>query len=341
MNFVQRRRILVVATILMPGLIAASWRPIAAWLAPAPALPKVKLNIALVSTYPGSGLLYVAAANGYFAQEGLEVALSQYTSGREALAAALEQRVDLGAVSDIPVVFAAVEGLPVAIVATIFTASRATGIVARRDRGIAGVADLKHKAIGVTLRTDSHFAISTMLARHQIGLNQVRVESLPPQDMLAALVSGRVDAVSTWEPGLSAAAKALGENAVMWRAEGRFVFDFNLAGQAGWVQAHTDRIKRLLRALVRARRFAAEHPRQAQAIIVDSMKLDTGIFDTVGPNYHFVVELNQNLLAMLEDQARWAIQNRLTSRTAMPNFLQFINMDALLAVQAEAVTIVR
>ena len=331
----------VVLIILTLAFIAACWMPVVAWLSPPAALPRLKLNIALVSNYPGSGLLYVAAAKGYFAQEGLDVTLSPYTSGRDALAAALEKRSDLGAVSCIPVMFAVMEGLPVAIVATIFTASRATGIVARRDRGIEHITDMKNKVVGVTLRTDSHYVLSAMLARHQMSLDDVRIENLRPENMLAAIERGNVDAVSTWEPGLSVAQKTLGGNAVMFRVEGRFLFDFNLAGRADWIQANPEQIKRLLRAMLRARRFSDEQPQAARAIIAATMKMDGGAFDVVGPDYHFVVELNQNLLAVLEDQARWAIQNKLTNRTTMPNFLRMINMDALTAVKPEAVSIVR
>ncbi|HLA34549.1 MAG TPA: NrtA/SsuA/CpmA family ABC transporter substrate-binding protein [Rhodocyclaceae bacterium] len=306
-----------------------------------PLPPQEKLTIAVNNIYPGSGLLYVAAKQGYFTQEGLDVTFQPHSSGRDALKAALDKRAELGTVADIPVMFAAVAGQPVSIVATLYTASRTHGIVARRDRGIAGIADLKNKVVGVTLRTDSHFVLSTMLARQRIALSEVRIEDLAPEAMLTALQSGKVDAVSTWEPGLSTASKALGENGVEFRSEKRFVFNFNLAGQTDWVKANPGKIQGLLRALLRAKRFADEKPQQARTMIVDAIKMDPGIFTAIGPHYHFVVQLNQNLLLMLEDQARWAIQTKLTDRTVIPNFLDHIYMDPLTAVQADAVTIVR
>ena len=334
-----KRNVVVVSIVLVIGIAIFYWQPIAAWFAPPP--PKGRLTIALVNTYPGSGLLYVAAANGDFAHEGLDVTFDPYTSGGAAINAALQKRADLAASADIPVMFAALESLPVAIVATIFTTNRALGIVARRDRGIAGVADLKGKIVGVALRTDSHFVLGTMLARHQIALSDVRIKNLQPEDMLAALMTGKVDAISIWEPGFTTASKALAKNAAAFRAEGRFMFDFNLAGRADYIQANPDRIQRVLRAILRAKQFADSKPQEARAIIAKAMKIDSGIFDTIGPNYRFVLELNQNLLSVLEDQARWAIQNKLTDRTEIPNFLPLIYMDGLLAVQPDAVTIVR
>jgi NitT/TauT family transport system substrate-binding protein len=341
MKSVQRNGLLIAATLLTFVLIAALWQPMSAWFASPAPQPHYKLRIAINDNYAGAGLLYLAKANGYFPQQGLDVTFLPYASGSDALASVMKQRADLATCADIPVMFASLENEPVAIVATIFTASRANGIVARRDRSIAGISDLKNKNVGVTLKTDSHYVLSTMLARHQATLNDVHVVNLGPNDMLSALQKGEIDAISTWEPGLSTVAKALGSNAIVFRTEGRFLFDFNLVGDATWIDAHPDQTERLLRALLLAKHYADSHPQQARAIIVAAMKMDAAIFDTVGPNYHFVLELNQNLLSMLEDQARWAIQNRLTLQTAMPNFLQTIKMEPLMAINPDAVTIVR
>ena len=341
MKSVQRNRMLIAATLFTLMLIAVLWQPISIWLvSPAP-YPKITLRIAINNNYPGSGLLYVAQANGYFVQLGLDVTFLPYSSGRDALAAVLQQRADLATCADIPLMFAALEGAPVAIVATIFTASQANGIVARRDRGIASIQDLKSKTIGVTLKTDGHYVLSTMLERHQATLSDVRIAPLRPEDALAALERGEVDAISTWEPGLSRAAKGLGDNAIVFRTEGRFVFDFNLAGDAHWIDAHPGHTQRLLQVLLLAKRYADAHPRQARAIIASAMKLAPDTFDAIGPDYHFVLELNQNLLSMLEDQSRWAIQNGLTQQTVVPNFLHNIKMEPLMAVNPDAVTIVR
>ena len=55
----------------------------------------------------------------------------------------------------------------------------------------------------------------------------------------------------------------------------------------------------------------------------------------------FDLFLDQSLIATLEDQARWAIKNNLTNATKIPNYLDYIYIDALEAVKPEAVTIIR
>jgi NitT/TauT family transport system substrate-binding protein len=43
----------------------------------------------------------------------------------------------------------------------------------------------------------------------------------------------------------------------------------------------------------------------------------------------------------MEDEARWAIVNKLTSKTKVPNYLDFVYMDALEEVASDRVTIIR
>ncbi|UUZ63731.1 hypothetical protein LP417_31400 [Polaromonas sp. P1-6] len=58
------------------------------------------------------------------------------------------------------------------------------------------------------------------------------------------------------------------------------------------------------------------------------------------PSYRFNMALDQGLILALEDEARWAIKNKLTSRTEMPNYLNYIYLDGLKAVMPSAVTII-
>ena len=135
--------------------------------------------------------------------------------------------------------------------------------------------------------------------------------------------------------------KALGKNAREFRIEGGFFFDFNVVGRRDWNAAHPGQLEKLINALLAAKDYADENPQAAQKIIIESMQMDPTIFDTAGPRYRFVVQLDQNLLIMLEDQTRWAIQANLTAKKNMPDYLSDIDMRPLTAVKPEAVTIVR
>ena len=47
--------------------------------------------------------------------------------------------------------------------------------------------------------------------------------------------------------------------------------------------------------------------------------------------------LDQGLLLAMEDQARWMISNKLTDRTQVPNYLNYIDAEALLKVDPKTV----
>jgi NitT/TauT family transport system substrate-binding protein len=55
----------------------------------------------------------------------------------------------------------------------------------------------------------------------------------------------------------------------------------------------------------------------------------------------FTLFLDQALIVSLEDQARWAIKNKLTDATKAPNYLNYIYFDALEAVKPKSMTIIR
>ncbi len=341
MHDAKRTRVFVVAALgLFIFLAIAIWQKDTLWFSKPPP-PRQKISLAVTSTYIGSGLLYLALDQAYFAQQGLDVTFIPYTSGRDALNAALGQRADLATSANIPIMFSAMQDLPVSIVATIFTASRDHGIVARHDRGIEHVSELRGKRVGVTLQSDSHFILSTMLAREQATLNDVQVVSMAPEAMVAALQTGTVDAISTWEPMMTAANKALGKNASEFRVEGGYFFDFNLVGRRDWTAAHPGQLQKLIKALLAAKQYADENPQAARQIVVKRMHMDPTIFNFVDSRYRFVVQLDQNLLIMLEDQTRWAIQAGLTTNKTMPDYLSAIDMRHLTAVKPDAVTIVR
>ena len=84
-----------------------------------------------------------------------------------------------------------------------------------------------------------------------------------------------------------------------------------------------------------------QHPEESRQIVAEFLKTDKAILDEIWDSFTFRVALDQALLVDFEDQTRWVIKNRLTSGTNMPNYLDFIYVDGLLAVKPDAVRIIR
>ena len=85
MHDAKRKNTLIAATLLLTVLFAGLIWQANLTQVTAPAPDRQKITIATASTYLGSGLLYLAQNQGYFAQQGLDVTLAPYTSGRDAL----------------------------------------------------------------------------------------------------------------------------------------------------------------------------------------------------------------------------------------------------------------
>jgi NitT/TauT family transport system substrate-binding protein len=305
-----------------------------------PAGPPESMTIAANTRYAGTGLVFIAQVKGYFAHEGLNVTLQPYTTGKNALDAALEGRAELATVADIPIMFAVMKGHPVSIVATIFTEEKDPGVIGRKDKGVLTLAHLNGKRIGVTLGTSGHFMLDALLIRQKLSTDDVTLRDLPPQELVDALLQGDVDAVATWEPYLGALRTQLGANGTIFDSEGIYEVPFNIAGTRDYVVSHPETIKKLVRALVRAERLCRDEPDAARQIIASAMNVSLENLQELWPSYRFNVTLDQSLLLTLEDETRWAIKNKLTNRTNIPNYLDHVYLDALEAVTPAAVTVI-
>ena len=83
----------------------------------------------------------------------------------------------------------------------------------------------------------------------------------------------------------------------------------------------------------------AQHRDESVGLAADFLQLDRGLLAEIWDNFDYRVTLGEDLVLTLENQSRWAIKSRLTPATAVPNYLEHIYLDGLLAVKPEAVTI--
>src|SRR5579862_6978246 len=137
------------------------------------------------------GTFYVADHFKGWEKEGLEVSVSTFASGRLVLDALLGGGITLGTAAETPVVLAAMNGLPVRIVATI-NRFEPFDLVAVSD--IKSGADVKGRKIGVALGTNGHYFFYKMLKQANLSQSDVTVVNLSPSDFVSALSNGSIDA---------------------------------------------------------------------------------------------------------------------------------------------------
>jgi len=302
--------------------------------------PPEKITIAY-STASNAILMYIALAKDYFAQEGLNVTPQPHDFGKPALQEVIDGKADIATVGDTPIVFAVMNGKKILTLAVIQTSNKNEAIVARRDRGIAKPSDLKGKKIGLTLGTTGHFFMEAFLQANGIDKKHVKIIGMKPDEMAAALTTGKVDAVSTWNPTLIQLKKKLGSEGILFFGESLYTEHFCVVAGQEYVKKNPGATKKVLRALVKAETFVQQHPEESRRLVAKFIKTDKVTLNEIWDIFTLRVSLDQALIVDLEDQTRWAMKYRLTTRRDMPNYLDFIYTDGLQAVKPEAVRIIR
>jgi NitT/TauT family transport system substrate-binding protein len=305
-----------------------------------PAGPPEKVTLALATTL-NPVLAKIADAKGFFRQEGLDVTIQLHSSGKAALQSLLDGKADLATVPDTPIMFAMMKGAELSILATIQTSRKNEAIVARKDRGITSPADLKGRNIGVTLGTTGDYFLDMYLTLLGMTRKDVVLIDLKPGEMTDALLQGRVDAVSTWNPLVMNLRKALSDRGITFHNESAYSETFNIVSLRAFPRQRPEAVRRLLRALVRAEAFVAANPQESQRIIAEFCGMDSASLASIWNDFQFELSLTQSLLFTLEYQARWALKDGLTGRRDLPNFFDALSLDGLNAVKPEAVRVIR
>lgn len=305
-----------------------------------PSGPPDKVTIAF-TTLPYTAITDLAQAQGYFQEAGLTVTAHYHSTGKAALDEVLEGKADLATVAETPFMFAVMNEAKISIIATIQRSNRTNAIIAKKDKEIQLPQDLKEKRIAATLKTTSEYFLHAFLATHSLAGTDVRLVYLKPEEILQALAKGEIDAASVFPPFLSQAQQQLGENGITFFEKDIYTQTFNVVVAQDFIRKNPAIIRKALLAMLHAEEFIKENPGAAQNTVADFRQADKETFRAAWSDHIFEVSLDQSLILALEDESRWAIRNRLTNATKVPNYLNAIYLDGLRAVKPDAVRILR
>ncbi|MBC7662506.1 MAG: NrtA/SsuA/CpmA family ABC transporter substrate-binding protein [Caulobacter sp.] len=306
-----------------------------AWLAPTAAAAE-PLRIA-ASRAPVSLPLYVAQQRGFFADEHLEVAITDCIGGTRCLRPVLGGKAGLPTTSEMPVVLQAFAHADVAILATVAHATDNLKLIARKASGITRSEQLAGRKVGVIAGTASQYLLETHLLNVGVDPHGVTLVPMQAEDTVAALASGRIDGLAVWEPFGYAALHGVDAVGVRLPLSGGYIESYDLVGRRALFAARDDALVRLLRAVDRAEVFIQAHPAEAQAILREQVKLDQHFVDWVWGGLGFRLSLDQALLTTMEGEVRWAQREGHVAGGARPNVLTLIHPGPLRAVRPGAV----
>jgi NitT/TauT family transport system substrate-binding protein len=106
-----------------------------------------------------------------------------------------------------------------------------------------------------------------------------------------------------------------------------------------FVKKNPGTVKKMLRALIKARDFIIEHPDAAQQITANHLRVDKALLTTPWKGCNFSVTLSQSVLIGLGDQARWVLERRGANRANIPNFFNVFYLEGLKSIDPTLVSV--
>lgn len=306
---------------------------------------KVRGKIDKVTLGVGSGVflspIWVAEDKGYFQEAGLDLTIKKFNTGKESFWDMLNGGTDISTSTSTPIVLASFSRQDFSIFATFSNSNNNTKVIARKDKGIHRAKDLKEKKIGVTAGTSAQFFLAGFLIHNALSDSEIQIIDIKPSDLPNALNGGHVDAIVIWEPFAYGARTLLGDKAIRLPSSEIYWETFNFAVMKNFVKKNPEALKKVIRAVEKAITFIREHKEESLKIVVKRTGLSMKIITDIWDDYLFQVSLEQALIQSLEEEARWAVENKLTDKREIPNYLNYIFMDTLKEIKSSAMTIIQ
>lgn len=281
-----------------------------------------------------SSLIWIAKERGYFADQCLDITFKLYESGHLAVKDLLAGDLDLATATE----FATVRGFmkrPDLRIVSILDRSEDQRLIARKDRGVTEVSDLRGKRIGLAEGSSSEYYLHIMAILNDVPLSELEIVNLLPSEQVKAITEGEIDAALVWQPFAAAAERGLGANAVSWSAQSGLKDYWLLLSTNDVVEKRSRAIRRVLDALASAEDLIKKNDTKAMRIV--AKELGAKFEDSLWQNHRFRLGLNRLLLLKIEAEATW-IQARQRSRVfSMPDLLELMYFDGLKSVRPEKV----
>ena len=314
---------------------ALVWAVTASTAAHAEALVKARLAQNLA---PISGLTIVAKSKRFFEKQGLDITVTNFTSGKQCLDTVIGGGADIATTAEAPVTAAAMANQPIAFVAGMEYSDLKT--VTATKAGIKTKADLRGKKNGLHRRHRQR-------GLHRDAAEGCRAEAerrdacdLRPQEMLPAMAAGSIDAFDTWEPHIANARKTLGESAALLDTRGTYSETFNIVVTRPYLDANGPIVEKFLRALLQAEAWVKSNPDDAITTIADAIGMKREDLAAIWNDYVYHVRIDDQLLGILELHAAWRLASgNHPPGATMPDFAKVLELKPLRSIDPGRVTV--
>lgn len=133
------------------------------------------------------------------------------------------------------------------------------GIVARPGVAVERLADLGGKKIGVTLGGTGDLYVTAALLRAGVARGAVGYVNVPPGSMVAALQTGGVDAIVTWEPFVTMALERVAGARLLMRGGGYVCFCSAVNASPQFIETRGEVLQRFVMGMTEAAHYTRTH----------------------------------------------------------------------------------
>jgi NitT/TauT family transport system substrate-binding protein len=219
---------------------------------------------------------YYAADMGFFAKNGLDVALTTFANGGAVASAVASGAIEIGITNPLTLAGAVAHGVPVKFVAAGGGYNpKATALCVGLDSPLRTARDFNGTTIAVSsLRGSEWLAVQAWLDQNGGDSRSIKLVELPFSEIGAALARGAIQGGTITEPSLTAARALVRPVAPVFDVFGPQVMI------GGWfttdkvIAAKPEAVKRFVAAIYATARWANANPQQSGPILAKYAKLD-------------------------------------------------------------------
>ncbi len=234
----------------------------------------VTLSVAYMPNYGSLWAIENAIAQGYLAEEGITVELTEFQDGPTIIAAMESGSIDIGYIGQ------GAHKLAINGQATIFALSHiSNGDALIGGKGITSVEDLAGKKVAYSSGSSSEDILLNSLAKAGMTMDDIKAVDMDASAIVTAMLSGGVDAAATWSPN---SLKILDEMPEATKLTDNLTFSDKTVSLASWIampnyaKENRDILVRFTRALFKAMDYAAdEHQQETAELIAKQVAQDT------------------------------------------------------------------
>lgn len=291
-----------------------------------------------IAKQPSSALVHIAYEKGFFREEGLNIEVSHFPSGKRALVdGLLTNKVDLITTADIPFVWKSFHHDDLMILASLYTADNVNRIIARKEAGIESFSDLIGKRVATQKQSAVHYFLASVLHKYSIEPESVQLSYSRADELPIQLANNEIDAFSMREPYISQAVDMIGrQNVTILESPGTYIQSELLVAHRAFFEQNENINQALLRALINAEQFTRAHPTKAVEIVANWLGLNTSDLMSIWHTFDLTLNLEPALISRLEQSARWMIRSGMVQEKTVPNFVYRVHDHCLSIVKPQS-----